>query len=33
VIFHLRGLRGMPLQFFVNFMLAWLSRYREVVTA
>jgi hypothetical protein len=33
VIFHLRGLRGLPLQFFVNFMLTWLSRYREVVTS
>lgn len=31
VIFRLRSLRGLPLQFFVNFMLTWLSRYREVV--
>lgn len=31
VIFHLRGLRGLPLQFLVNYLLTWLGRYREVV--
>lgn len=31
VIFHLRGLRGLPLQFLVNYLLTWLGRYREVM--
>jgi len=29
VIFRLRGVRGIPLQFMVNFLVAWLARYRE----
>ena len=33
VIFHLRGLRGLPLQFLVHYLVTWLARYREVVTS
>jgi len=33
VIFRLRGLRGIPLQFLADFLLTWLSRYREVHSA
>jgi len=31
VIFRLRTLRGLPLQFFTNYLLTWLARYREVM--
>jgi len=31
VIFHLRGLRGLPLQFLVHYLVTWLARYREVL--
>jgi len=30
VIFRLRGLRGIPLQFLADYLLTWLARYREV---
>lgn len=33
VIFHLRTFRGLPLQFLVHYLVTWLARYREVVTA
>lgn len=33
VIFRLRGLRGLPLQFLVNFCITWLARYQEVTPA
>jgi len=32
VVFHLRGLRGLPLQFLVHYLVTWLARYREIVT-
>ena len=31
VIFYLRGLRGLPLQFLVHYLVVWLARYREVM--
>jgi len=31
VIFRLRELRGIPLQFLTDFLIVWLSRYREAV--
>ena len=33
VIFYLRGLRGLPLQFLVHYLVTWLARCREGVTA